>query len=538
MSERVDVAVLGAGFGGLTVTHRLAQDGIDDVVIFERGDGVGGTWRANTYPGAACDVPSHLYSLSFAPNPNWSRAYATQPEILDYIEDCYDRFDVRRKVRPGTEIVGATWCEDDGHWLLYDRRGAEYEATVLVSAIGMFNTPAFPSIPGIDDFGGVMFHSARWDHGHDLTGRRVAVVGTGASAIQVVPAIVDHTAHLDVYQRTAPWVLPRKDGPYSEEQKRVFATRPNEAARHREGLHDMFEQTTAFVAGDPSVEAIATIARDYLERKVPDPELRAKLVPGQPFGCKRTLISSNYYPALQRDDVELVTTDIERVTTAGIRTVDGVERPADTIVLCTGFHAAEYLRGIDVVGREGISLQGHWAGVPRAYHGIAVPGFPNFFMLYGPNTNQGGNSILLILEAQSQFVASALSSLRESGASSIEVSADAMARHARELERDLAATVWAQGCSSYFHNAAGDIVTQLPHTSGWYRKATEQIARDDFVLVPGQATLAMSRGRPGTPLAASSASHSLVECSACILASDAPDSPSAHKRHLTRHPEV
>jgi cation diffusion facilitator CzcD-associated flavoprotein CzcO len=469
----------------LVTAHRLALAGVDDVVVFERDDGVGGTWRSNSYPGAACDVPSHLYSLSFAPNPQWSRAYAAQPEILGYVEDCYDRFDVRRKVRPHTDIVAATWSETDACWQLRDRQGGTYAASVLVSAVGMFTTPSTPALPGLDEFGGVRFHSARWDHDHDLAGRRVAVVGTGASAIQVVPAIVDRVAHLDLYQRTAPWIVPRKDPPYTPEQQQVFATRPDEAARHRQGLHDLFEQTTAFLADDPSVDTIAGVARGYLEHKVADPELRRKLTPTDPFGCKRTLVSSDYYPAVQRDHVELVTTGIERITPTGILAADGVERPVDTIVLCTGFRASDYLGGIEVVGRGGTDLHDHWAGVPRAYHGLAVPGFPNLFMLYGPNTNQGGNSILLILEAQAQFVASALEALRATGASSLEVTPAAMARYAGELERDLEQTVWARGCSSYFHNAAGDIVTQLPHTSGWYREATKDLDRADFAFVPG-----------------------------------------------------
>jgi cation diffusion facilitator CzcD-associated flavoprotein CzcO len=484
VTERAAVAVLGAGFGGLAVAHRLAESGVDDVALFERDAGVGGTWRANGYPGAACDVPSHLYSLSFAANPHWSRAYAGQPEILRYVEDCYDRFDVRRKVRTGVEIVAATWHEAGACWRLRDRRGGEYEAGVLVSAVGLFTTPSIPSLPGADGFEGVQFHSARWDHDHDLTGRRVAVVGTGASAIQIVPAIAERTAHIDLYQRTAPWIVPRKDPPYTPEQQQLFATRPDEAARHRRELHDLFEERTAFFTGDPSVEAIAALSRSYLERKVADPALRARLTPTQPFGCKRTLVSSDYYPAVQRDDVDLVTAGIERITATGVLAADGVERPADTIVWCTGFRAADYLCGIDVVGRDGTSIHDHWAGVPRAYHGMAVPGFPNLFMLYGPNTNQGGNSILLILEAQARFVASALVAMRALGASSVEVTAPAMARYAAELERDLARTVWADGCSSYFLNASGEIVTQLPRTSGWYREATRELDRADFVFGP------------------------------------------------------
>jgi cyclohexanone monooxygenase len=482
MTEQFDVAVLGAGFGGLTLAHRLAQDGIDDVVLFERDSGVGGTWRANSYPGAACDVPSHLYSLSTAPNPQWSKAYAAQPEILRYIEDCYDRLDVRRKVRPSTDIVAAAWSEDDTCWHLRDRNGEHFEASVVVSAVGMFHTPSVPAIPGLEEFTGTRFHSARWDHDSDLTGRRVAVVGTGASAIQVVPAIVDRVAHLDLYQRTAPWVLPRNDPPYTPEQQHVFTAQPDEAARHRQGLYDMFEETTAFLSGDPGAEAIANVARGYLERKVADPTLRAKLTPDYPFGCTRTLISSDYYPAVQCDHVDLLTAGIERITPTGIRTADGIERPADVIVLCTGFRAAEYLCGVEVLGRNGTSIHAHWGSTPRAYHGIVVPGFPNFFMMYGPNTNQGGNSILLILEAQAEFVADALDATRAAGASSIEVSVGAMARYERELEHDLRGTVWAQGCTSYFHNATGQIVTQLPHTSGWYREATTQINRDDFTF--------------------------------------------------------
>ncbi len=482
MTERSEVAVLGAGFGGLALAHRLARAGIDDVVILERDDGVGGTWRANRYPGAACDVPSHLYSLSFAPNPHWSRAYAAQPEILAYLEDCYDRFAVRDKVRLSTEVVEARWLDGESCWRLRDRNGGVREASVLVSAIGMFHTPKAPDIPGLDGFGGTVVHSARWDGAHDLAGRRVAVIGTGASAIQVVPAIVDQTAHLDLYQRTAPWILPRKDEPYTPEQQRQFAEDPHTAADHRRQLHDMFEGTTAFLSGDPMAESLAALALGYLERKVADPGLRAKLTPRHPFGCTRTLVSSAYYPAVQRDHVDVITTGIERVTAAGVRTVDGVERPVDTIVLCTGFHAADYLRGIEVVGRGGVGIHDRWAGVPRAYHGIAVPGFPNFFMLYGPNTNQGGNSILLILEAQAQFVAATLGAMRDAGASEVEVAEQAMDRYARDLVRDLGRTVWTDGCASYFHNAAGDVVTQLPHTSGWYRAATEEIDRDDFVF--------------------------------------------------------
>jgi cation diffusion facilitator CzcD-associated flavoprotein CzcO len=483
--EHVEVAIIGAGFGGLATAYQLAGAGIDDVVIFERSNGVGGTWRQNHYPGAACDVPSHLYSLSFAPNPDWSRTYASQPEILQYIEDCYDRFDLRRRVRCATEIHSMAWDGDRHLWRLSDRNGERYEARIVVSAIGLFHTPSVPDLPGLDAFAGTAFHSARWDHDHDLTGRRVAVIGTGASAVQIVPAIAEQAGRVDVYQRTPAWVLPRKDEPYSDEQRRIFADRPEVARQLRDEQHDAFESATTFFTGDPTGAAIEMFARDYLARKVPDPELRARLTPDYPIGCKRALVSSAFYSVVQRDDVELVTSRIERIGPGGIRTVDGTERPCDTIVLCTGFHAAEYLRGIAVTGRDGTDLHRRWARVPRAYHGLAVPGFPNLFLLYGPNTNQGGNSIVLILEAQARFVAEALRAMQEEGATAVEVRTEAMARYVEDLTTALEGTVWNGGCDSYFRAAGGEVVTQLPHTSGQYRLQIERFPTGDFELSGG-----------------------------------------------------
>ncbi len=481
MSERFEVAILGAGFGGLAMAHALSEIGIDDVAIFERADGVGGTWRANTYPGAACDVPSHLYSLSYAPNLDWSRAYATQPEILTYIEDCYDRLDVRLKVRTSTAIVAASWDEDRQSWALSDHRGDTYEAAVFVSAVGMFHTPAMPEIDGMDDFGGTAFHSARWNHDHDLAGRRVAVVGTGASAIQIVPAIADDVARTFVFQRTPAWILPRRDAPYTDEQRREFADDPASARQHRDELFQLFEQGTSFLRDDPGAVMLTELGSSYLAEKVADPELRERLRPTDPIGCKRTLVSSAFYPAVQRPDVDLVTTSIERITPTGIRTVDGAEWDCDTIVWCTGFRAADYLHGIEVSGRGGLGLHAHWDGVPRAYHGVAVPGFPNFFMLYGPNTNQGGNSIILMLETQAAFIADTLAATIECGVAEVEVSADAMDAYVAELLVDLDTTVWTDGCDSYFRNAAGDVVTQIPHTSTWYAERLRGFIPEDFV---------------------------------------------------------
>ena len=484
-AERFEVAILGAGLGGLAMACSLANSGIRDIAIFERDDGVGGTWRANSYPGAACDVPSHLYCLSFAANPYWSRTYAAQPEILAYIEDCYDRFNVRPKVRLSTEIVAASWHDERQCWRLSDALGRQYEAKVVVAAIGIFHTPVTPAIPGLDDFAGTVFHSARWNHHHDLTGRRVAVIGTGPSAIQVVPAIAARTQHLVVHQRTPAWILPRKDQAFTEEQKRAFASDPQEALRYRTLLYKQYEQNTSFIAGDPAADVVAEMARSYRERKVHDPGLRAKLTPEYPAGCKRVLISSDFYPSVQRADVELVTDQIERVLPGAIRTVDGRVRACDTIVMCTGFQATRYLAGIEVTGRGGTSIHDHWADTPRAYHGMAVRGFPNLFMLYGPNTNQGGNSIILILEAQAHFVAAAIRAVCKGTASSVEVRPDAMRRYLHDLESALAGTVWNGGCDSYFRSPGGEIVTQLPHTAGWYREQTRLFSTDDFEVRSG-----------------------------------------------------
>ncbi len=480
------MAIIGAGLGGLAVAHRLGEIGVENVAIFERDDGVGGTWRANCYPGAACDVPSHLYSLSFAPNPHWSSTYAGQPEILSYIEGCFDRFAISEKVRFSTPIVSALWHEDRQAWTLTDDYGKEHEAAVVVSAVGLFNTLAEPAIDGIKDFRGTMFHSSRWNRDHDLTGRRVAVIGTGATAIQVVPAIARRTGHLMVYQRTSAWILPRKNEMFTDEQKQVFASDPDALTRHRDELYELFEQNNAFVSGSPFASLLAEVARGYLERKVPDPELRAKLTPDYPLGCKRVLVSSDFYPAIQRRDVELVTDPIERITPTGILTADGTERACDTIVACTGFRASEYLRGIEVVGRSGARLHDTWAGVPRAYLGMAVPGFPNFFMLYGPNTNQGGNSIILILEGQAQFVASTIESMRAQGATSVDVRNEAMQSYMDELSSALEQTVWHGGCASYFRAPGGQIVTQLPHTSKWYCERTMSFCADDFEITSAE----------------------------------------------------
>lgn len=479
-ARRRRVAILGAGAGGLGLAIRLRRAGIDDFVVFEAADGVGGTWRANTYPGAACDVPSLLYSYSFALKPDWSRTYATQPEILQYFEDCADRFGVRPHLRCNTPVRSARWDEPERCWRLSTEGGGTWTADVLVSALGMLRVPVVPAIDGLEKYSGKVMHSARWDHAHDLRGRRVAVVGTGASAIQIVPAIAPAVEQLHLFQRTPAWIMPRIDRPYTEEEQRRFARNPLAARRLRWDLYCGYERNTTFRAGDPREEQIRAFALARLSHRIQDPDLRARLTPDYPVGCKRVLVSSDFYPALLRENVSLVTEPIRRVTATAVETADGRQHTVDTIVLATGFRATEYLHGLEVVGTGGRNLSDVWAGEPRAHLGMTVSGFPNFFMLYGPNTNQGGNSIIFILEAQARYVAQAVQAMERHCLASLDVKQPVMDRYNRELDAALAQTVWAGGCRSYFQTPSGHIATQLPHPSRWYWWQTRRVRLADF----------------------------------------------------------
>ena len=480
------VAVIGAGPGGLGLAIALAESGRHDFVLLEATDGVGGTWRTNTYPGAACDVPSHLYSYSFALKPDWTKTYAPQPEILEYFEDCADRFDIRPHLRTGVRIVSAHWNERVRRWTLHADDGRTYEADVVVSAIGTFAEPSVPDIDDLDSFAGPCFHSARWEHEHDLTGRRVAVIGTGASAAQIVPELAHVCASVTVFQRTAQWMLPRKDTLFSEEEKERFAQEPEELRKHREAIFWAYENNIAFLVDDDGAAELAAMAQSHLDYRIDDEELKAKLTPDQPFGCKRTLVCSEFYKALLRDNVELVSDRIARVSPGGIVTEDERERPFDAVVLATGFRATEYLEGIDVVGLRGRHLHDDWdeAQVAQAYLGLSVSGYPNFFMLYGPNTNQGGNSIIVILEAQAGYVVSALEAMARTGADALHVRREVMEAYNEDLVRALEGTVWSQdGCQSYFKNANGRIATQLPRTSLWYAEHTKEFNVEEYERV-------------------------------------------------------
>jgi cation diffusion facilitator CzcD-associated flavoprotein CzcO len=459
------VAILGAGAGGIAMAIECKGAGFA-FVIFESSDGFGGTWRHNTYPGAACDVPSHLYSFSFAPNPHWSRTYATQPEILAYLEKVADDHDLGSHLQSGTAIVRADWEAAEQHWQLTSESGDRFVADVIVSGLGMLNVPFVPAIPGAGDFHGRTFHSSQWDHSKPLAGERVASIGTGASAVQYVPAIAAEVDHLTVFQRTPIWIAPRLDVEYTDDQKADFERRPATARKHRRQIWLSYERSSFQVSAEQTQQATA-LARSYLARKVEDPELRALLTPDYPAGCKRPLTSRTWFPALTRPNVALVTSPITSITESGLRTADGVEHPVDTIIYGTGFVANEYLTTIEIRGRDGQMLSDRWKDGAEAYLGIAVDGFPNFFMLYGPNTN-GINSILFMHEAQAHYIGRALRIMRRRRLGSLEIKPSVLRAYNKKVQAAMAGTVWLAGCSNYYTAPSGKVVTQLPYSGGRY----------------------------------------------------------------------
>lgn len=472
--RRPTVAILGAGAGGIAMGIALRRAGFE-FTIYEKSHGVGGTWRDNTYPGAACDVPSHLYSFSFEPNPRWSRTYATQPEILAYLEHCAQKYGLLPHVRTGTTITDATWDETEQLWRLISDRDEEFTADVVVSGLGMLNVPFLPAIPGAERFRGRIFHSSRWDHSKPLAGERVASIGTGASAIQYVPAIAPEVAHLTVIQRSPIWVSPRFDMPYSPEQQERFAKRPLSARRHRWQIWWTYQRSSFKVAAEQTTMQ-TSLALSYLHRKVEDPELRAKLTPDFPVGCKRPLTSRAWFPALTRPNVSVVNSPITEITDTALRTADGAEHPADTIIFGTGFVANDYLTTIEVRGRAGRRLREVWRDGAEAYLGLTVSGFPNLFLLYGPNTN-GVNSILFMHEAQAHYVVRAVRMMARWRIGAIEVKERVMRSYNDKIQAAMEDTVWLAGCNNYYRAPNGKVVTQLPFSGGEYWLRTRIVGR-------------------------------------------------------------
>jgi len=449
----------------------LLRSGRRDFVILERADEVGGTWRDNHYPGAACDIPSHLYSLSFAPKPDWSRVYPTQPELQAYLRSLADRHGLHDRLRFGHDLLAADFDADIGRWRLATSRGV-VTARVVVSGTGGLSEPKAPALPGLARFAGHTFHSAGWDHSYDLRGKRVAVVGTGASAVQFVPEIAERVGRLDIYQRTPNWIIPRHDRAYGRRTRWLFGHVPGVRAAYRAALYWRHEaRVLAFVVHPALMRIPQRAALRHIEDQIPDPELRARVTPEYAFGCKRVLISNDWYPTLRRDNVALVTAPIREVDATGIVDGDGTHRRADAIVFATGFFATENPIAHRIRGTDGTSLADAWQGGEHAYLGTLVPGFPNLFLIVGPNTGLGHNSMVFMIESQVAYIGRLLDHMRDTSATTLEVRADVERDFNEELQRRLAGSIWATGCNSWYQHASGKITALWPgFTVGFWRR--------------------------------------------------------------------
>jgi cation diffusion facilitator CzcD-associated flavoprotein CzcO len=477
----VHVAIVGAGFGGIGAAIRLKQQGIDDFVVLERASRLGGTWRDNTYPGCACDVPSHLYSFSFAPNPNWTNTFSPQGEIWEYLEACTDRFGVRDKIRFNADVRGASWDDATNQWTI-DTTVGEFTADVLISGAGPLNEPSIPKLPGLETFTGPTFHSSRWDHGLDLTGRRVAVVGTGASAIQFVPQIQPKVAHLTVLQRTPPWITPRRSRPLTDFEHRAYQRMPALQTAMRGGIYWARELLATGFLNPKVMRVLQQGAQRHLERSIPDPAMRAKLTPDYRLGCKRILLSNDYYPALRQDNVDLVTAPIREIRPQGIVTADGVEHDVDTIIFGTGFHVTDTPIAEKIRGRDGRTLAEVWEGSPKAYRGITVSGFPNLFLLVGPNTGLGHTSIIFMIESQVAYILDALKTMRRRGLSRVEPRPEMLRGFVAVMDYRMRNTVWlAGGCNSWYLDPTGRNSTIWPGYTWKYRQETRRFDADAYV---------------------------------------------------------
>ncbi len=461
--ERTQVLIVGTGFAGMAMAAKLLEAGIDDFILLEKADAIGGTWRDNHYPGCACDIPAHLYSFSFAPNAEWTSAYAPQPEIRAYLERCASDWQLHQKVRFGAHVERADLDQRGATWTVRTTDGRRFQADALVAALGGLSRPSIPKLPGLERFAGPTWHSAQWDHRTPIAGKRVAVIGTGASAIQFVPRIAPEVARLDLYQRTPPWIMPRPDRTFSPAQRWAYRHVPGLRRLYRAGLYLQHEIRALPFALEPRLLKYAQpMARRHLHRQITDPALRARLTPDYVMGCKRILISNDFYPALARPNVALVTDGIRELTRDGIVTTDGTERQVDAIVFGTGFAIHDYLGGLQAFGRGGAELGARWRREPEAYLGTMVDGFPNLFTLIGPNTGLGHTSMIVMIEAQVRLVVSCLQTMRDRGIASVEPRADVVRRYNDELQRRLGKTVWATGCKSWYLDESGKNTTVWP----------------------------------------------------------------------------
>jgi cation diffusion facilitator CzcD-associated flavoprotein CzcO len=467
------IGILGAGPGGICAAIMLKAAGWRDVTVFERSSSVGGTWWLNTYPGCACDIPSHLYCFSFEPSTEWARPYGSQSEILGYLRFCVEKYGLGSHLRLGSGVAAAHWEDARSEWRVVTDGGEHHRFDALVSAVGMFNDLRWPDIPGLQSFAGPIMHSARWDHGCDLAGRTVAVVGAAASAVQLVPEVAKVAGRVLVFQRSPNWVVPKPDTPYTEEQLACFRSDPAAIAEERRKAFGWVNAAQTFSIPEILLQQTESGLKNI--SAITDPELRGLLTPSYPFGCKRPLIANDWYPAFNRANVELVSEPIEKVTADSV--VTRQSHPVDVVVVATGFETTRFLSTVTVTGRNGVLLANEWNGGAEAYLGLTVAGFPNLFMLYGPNTNNG--SILFMIECQVAYLLRHLDRLDSEGLAWMDVHPSVQRDYNRRLQHDLdQVDVWRAGtCDNYYRSPSGRIVTQWPHGMSTYKEWTE---RPDF----------------------------------------------------------
>ncbi len=481
---RTRVVIVGAGFGGIGLGIRLKNSGLTDFVILEKSDCVGGVWRENRYPGAACDVPSHLYSFSFEPRADWPDKYASQAEILDYLKQCARKHGLEPHIRYGAEVAEASWDEAASKWIVRTRDGQFFETQSVVTATGQLSRPSIPKLPGLERFAGAAFHSAEWPHDCDLAGKRVAVVGTGASAIQIVPALAPLASKLFLFQRSAAYVMPKPDKKYPRWQIALFKRFPALLKLSRLIVYIQYElKAFAFVTWRAALRFKRMAFFHNLKRGVKNLELRERLIPDYRLGCKRILFSNDFYPAMDRPNVELVTDPIAEIRSDAVATADGTARDVDCIILATGFAATDFLAPMNVIGLGGRNLQQSWSNTgAQAHLGMTVAGFPNFFMLYGPNTNLAHNSVVYMIESQIHYVMACLARLCRDEIRTIEVKKDIQDRYNAQLQRRLEKATWSKGCTSWYLTAAGRNVANWPGYSLEFRMRTRAPNWADYAV--------------------------------------------------------
>lgn len=481
-TKTVDVLIVGTGFAGLAMAIGLQEAGFGDFLLIEKAETVGGTWRENTYPGAACDIPSHLYSLSFAPKSDWSRLFPQQPELYAYLQEVAERFSLRPMIRFNTRIAEARWDETRRLWIVTTTTGT-IAARVLIGGMGPLHWPSIPDLPGISNFAGICFHSSTWRHDYDLAGKRVAVIGTGASAIQFIPPVAAKAARLTVFQRTPPWVLPRNDRPVAPGWQRRIARHSWMRKSFRSALFWFHEiRVLGFLGNRHAQRAGEALGRRNIAKAIKDPALAARVTPDYRLGCKRVLLSDEYYPALAQPNVELTTAGVAEIRAHSIVDRDGVEHEVDAIIHGTGFEVTTAFRHLRIVGTGGVELNRFWeqSGM-RAYKGIAVPHFPNFFLLLGPNTGLGHNSVVIMIEAQVRYIVDLLRRMRAAGVRAAMPKPEVLARYQADLDRRMARTVWTTGgCKSWYLDAEGRNTTLWPGSVIGYKRITRRADLADY----------------------------------------------------------